>query len=57
MVNRGEKLSRRLGLYVRDQLWNYNILSVIQFCVLSSEYLMMVFVLGPAILDALTMQR
>lgn len=51
MVCRGEKLPCCLGVYVSliDKSWIYNISSVIQFHVLSSEYLMMVPVLGPAI--------
>lgn len=59
VVSRGEKLSCCLDLYVSliDQSWNYNLLSVIQFFVLSSKYLMMVCVLRPAILDALKIQR
>lgn len=48
-----------IGVYVSliDKMWSSNISSVIQFRVQSSEYLMMVRVLGPAVIDALKMQR
>ena len=46
VISRDEKISCCLGLYVSliDQLWNYCVSSVIQFCVPSSKYLMMVCV-------------
>lgn len=59
LVSSHEKLPCLLRIYVNltQLMLDYSNLSVINFCVLLSKYLMMVCILGLAILVALKMQR